>query len=86
MNIKLNKNEQIVIKKIEDAMKYCKGELELNLIDGVWIAMDYRKDLEGSFLIDEKEFNDEIISTIEAKSLDVDVIKCCDYCDISYVH
>ena len=78
-------NEETLMLVIEDAKRYCKGELELDLIDGVWIAMDYREELEGAFSIDVDTFDDEIISVSEAERQGIDVIRCCDECDISYV-
>lgn len=85
MFIKLNKNEKIFVNKMEHTMKYCKGELELDLESEMWVARDYREDLEGAFPIDVKGFDDEMISISEADNLGIDVRKCCDYCNISYV-
>ena len=84
-DIKLNENEKQFVSKMEYAMRYCKGELELDLEGEMWVAWDYREDLEGAFPIDVEGFDDEMISELEAKRLDIDVRKCCDYCDISYV-
>lgn len=84
-NIKLNDNEKLFIRKIENAMRYCKGELELDIQSENWIALDYREDLAGAFPIDVKEFDDKIISLSEADNLGIDVRKCCDYCNIYYV-
>lgn len=87
MNIKLNENEKLFVSKIEYAMRYCKGELELDLDieNDMWVAWDYREDLEGAFSIDVKGFNDKMISVSEAEFLSIDVRKCCDFCGISYV-
>ena len=81
----LNSGEEQLIKIIENAKGYCKGELELDLVDGVWIAMDYREDLEGAFHIGAKGFNERIISISEAENRGIDVRRCCDECGISYV-
>ena len=78
-------NENRLVDIIENAKKYCKGELELDLVGDVWIAMDYRADLEGACSIDVKGFNDKIISVFEAETSGIDVRKCCDLCDVSYV-
>jgi hypothetical protein len=78
-------NETTLILIIEDAKRYCKGELELDLNDDVWIAWDYREDLEGAFPIDVKGFNDKIITVSEAENSGVDVRKCCDICGVAYV-
>ena len=85
LNEWLNVCEKRLISKLEEAKRYCKGELELDLVDGIWVAMDYREDLEGAFSIDVDTFDDEIISVSEAERQGIDVIKCCDECDISYV-
>ena len=81
----MNNGTKTFIKILEDAQKYVKGELELDLVDGAWYAMDYRADLEGAFPIDAKGFNDLLITTEEAEKHGIDIIKCCDICDISYV-
>ena len=78
-------NEETLMLVIEDAKRYCKGELELDLNDDVWEAWDYREDLEGAFSIDTKGFNERIISISEAKNRGIDVRRCCDECGISYV-
>ena len=78
-------DEETLMLVIEDAKRYCKGELELDLNDDVWEAWDYREDLEGAFSIDIKGFNDNIITESEAERLGIDVRKCCDVCNISYV-
>lgn len=82
----LNEKEKQLIDILEDAKKYCKGELELDLNDeGIWMAWDYREDLGGAFPIEAKGFNDRIISISEAENRGIDVRRCCDECGISYV-
>lgn len=81
----LNKEEEQLIEIIEGAKRYCEGELELDLVDGVWVAMDYREDLECAFRIDVKGFNERIIRVSEAESRGIDVRRCCDECGVSYV-
>ena len=81
----VNKSEERLINILENAKQYVKGELELDCFGGIWIAMDYRADLESAFSIEAKDFNDRIISVEEAKNLNIDVRKCCDECGISYV-
>lgn len=78
-------NMKVFIEIIEDAKKYAKGELELDLVDDVWVAMDYREDLGGAFPIAAKGFNSKIITVSEAKKCKVDVRKCCNICGIAYV-
>ena len=68
----LNNNEKKFVDAINEAMRYVKGELELDCFEGKWFAMDYREDLEGAFFI-------------EAKKQRINVIKCCNECHISYV-
>lgn len=82
----LEKNEAMLVHILEDAKHYCKGELELDYEDGMWFAMDYRAELEGAFPIEDRWFNDMIITEKEAKERNIDVIKCCDMCDVSYVY
>ena len=76
---------ETLISIIEDAKRYVKGELELDLVEDVWIAMDYREDLGGAFPVEVKDFNNRIITAGEAKSRNIDVRKCCDICGIAYV-
>ena len=76
---------EIFIKAIEDAKMYVKGELELDCIDGIWIAMDYRENLGGAFPIEVKGFNNKMITVAEAKKCKVNVRKCCDICRVAYV-
>ena len=80
-----NNYEKDFIGKLEDAMRYVKGELELDCVDGEWFAMDYREDLEGAFPIEASPYDKPIITDDEAEAKDIDIIKCCDNCDVSYV-
>ena len=82
---KFNEDEKMLIGILQNAKRYVKGELELDLVDGMWIAMDYRKDLEGAFPLDTEEIADKIISEAQAKALNINVQRCCDVCDILYV-
>lgn len=75
----------ILIDIIEEAKTYVKGELELDCVDGVWIAMDYREDLGGAFPIELKGFNNRIINVSEAEASGIDVRMCCDHCGVAYV-
>ena len=76
---------EILIDIIENAKRYVKGELELDLIDGVWVAMDYREELGGAFPIEIKGFNNRIITEHEANKYKLDVRACCDVFGIAYV-
>ena len=80
-----NDNEKKFIDIINEAKRHIKGELELDNIDGKWFAMDYREDLEGAFPIESKQYDEPIITDKEAKEKGIDIIKCCDECNISYV-
>ena len=82
---KPNEYEEKLIEIIEEAKEYCKGELELDNFDGEWYALDYRADLEGALSIDNEKYNDPVITDEDAEEYKVNIIKCCDYCDISYV-
>lgn len=78
-------NTDTLIDIIEDAKKYVKGELELDCVDGVWIAMDYRESLGGAFPIEVKGFNNKIIKVSEAEASGIDVRMCCNHCGVAYV-
>lgn len=80
-----NDNEKKFIDIINEAKRYVKGELELDCVDGEWYAMDYREELEGAFPIEAKQYALPLIRNEEAESKGIDIIKCCDECDISYV-
>lgn len=80
-----NNNEKEFINIINEAKKYVLGELELDNFDGEWFAMDYREDLEGAFDIEEEPYNKPLITEEEAEERGIDVIKCCNECDIYYV-
>lgn len=78
---KFNDNEKEFIKVLENAKRYVKGELELDNIDGEWFAMDYREDLEGAFNIDVAPYDKALITEEQAEEKEIDVSKCCDYCN-----
>lgn len=80
-----NKNEIAFIETLEKAKHCVKGELELDNFDSEWFAMDYRTELEGAFPIETKPYDTPLITEEDAKEKDIDIIKCCDACDISYV-
>ncbi len=80
-----NENEKLFIKAINEAKRYVNGELELNCIDGDWFARDYREELGGAFPIKANGFNVPFITEEEVENLMIDVVKCCNECDIAYV-
>ena len=80
-----NENEKKFIEEIEEAKKHAKGELELDLIEGEWFAMDYRSEKEGAFFFEDDKYSKPLITEEEAKEKNINVIKCCDDCDVSYV-
>ena len=80
-----NDNEKNFINKLENAKKYVKGELELDLEAGEWYAMDYREDFESAFPIEVEPYNKPLITEEEAENKCIDIEKCCDECGISYV-
>ena len=83
---KPNEYEWALISAIEEAEKYCKGELEADYIDDGWYAMDYRREFEAAFSIEENGYDkNPLISNETIKKYNVDVEKCFDYCDIDYV-
>ena len=81
----MNKNEKFFIDLLEEAKRYCKGELELDCVDDEWYAMDYRKDFEAAMPIESKIYDLPLITVEEAERKGIDVIKCCDECDVAYV-
>lgn len=81
-----NDNEKKLIDIINEAKRYVKGELELDCVDGEWYAMDYREELGGAFPIEAEPYNSyPLITSKEAERNGIDIIKCCDECNISYV-
>lgn len=80
-----NDNENEFIAMLEKAKRYVKGELELDCFDGEWYAMDYREDLGGAIDIEAKQYNKPLITNEEAEKNGIDIIKCCNECDIYYV-
>jgi hypothetical protein len=81
----MNENEKLFIDLLEDAKRCCKGELELDCWDDEWYAMDYRADLEEAVQIEADVYQLPLITVEEAERKGIDVIKCCDACDVSYV-
>jgi len=82
---KFNDNEKEFIEIIEAAKRYCKGELELDCVDDEWYAMDYRADFAAAMPIEHDIYDLPLITVEEAERNGIDVIKCCDACDVSYV-
>ena len=80
-----NKNEQQLILKIEAAKRHCKGYLEFDLFEDGWFAMDYREEFEAAVPIDSEKYDVPIITEETAQKYNIDVRKCCDYCDIYIV-
>lgn len=80
-----NENEKAFIERLEKAKSFVKGELELDNVDGKWFAMDYRVELEGAFFIEMKPYDKPLITDEEAEEKGIDITKCCDACDVSYV-
>lgn len=81
----LNRDEKQLVGLINEAKMYVKGELELDCIDGEWYARDYREELGGAFPIGVSKFNIPLITNKEAENFNIDIIKCCNECDIAYV-
>lgn len=81
----MNENEQKFINLLEEAKRYCKGELELDCFDDEWYAMDYRADFEEAMSIEHSIYQLPLITVEEAERKGIDVTKCCDACDVSYV-
>ena len=81
----MNENEKWFIGLLEDAKQYCKGELELDCVDDKWYAVDYRWDFEAAMSIEYDLYNLPLITVEEAERKGIDVIKCCDECDVAYV-
>lgn len=90
---RFNKYEKALIEKIEEAKRYCRGELELDFLSHYeeeclngWYAMDYKECLGGAFEINANGYDKKpLISGDEADKYNVDVIKCCSFCNICYV-
>lgn len=80
----MNKNEKLFIDLLEEAKRYCKGELELDCFDDEWYALDYRAELEVALWLD-GIYSLPLITVEEAERKGIDVIKCCDECDVAYV-
>lgn len=87
---KATKYEQQFIEKINEAKQYCKGDLELDLFDDdtygySWYAMDYREEWEAAISINNKKYDEPLITEADAQKYNIDVKKCCDLCHIYYV-
>ena len=81
----MNKNEKLFIDLLEEAKRYCKGELKLDCVDDEWYAMDYREDFEAAMPIESNIYSLPLITVEEAERKGIDVTKCCDECDVAYV-
>ena len=86
----LNVNEREFVTKIEEAMRYCNGDLELDLFDDEaygygWYAMDYKKEYDAAFPINNKKYDKPLITKEDAEKYKINVQKCCDYCNVYYV-
>lgn len=79
-----NDNEKKFIDIINEAKRYVKGELELDCLDGEWYTMDYRADCECALWMD-GIYELPLITVEEAERKGIDVIKCCDECNVAYV-
>ena len=80
-----NKNEEEFIETLEKAKEYVKGELELDCEDGKWYAADYRRDSGYAYNIETSPYDEPLITDEEAKEKNINIIDCCDYCDVAYV-
>lgn len=80
-----NDDEKRFIRMLEEAKEYVTGELELDCEDGEWYAMDYRKDCECAFPIEAQGYNLPMITDNTADKYGIDIVKCCDYCEVAYV-
>ena len=81
----LNDNDKKFCDMLNEARRYVKSELELDCVDGKWYAMDYIEDFECAFPMEAKPYNKPIITDEEAEEKGIDIIKCCDECNIAYV-
>lgn len=81
-----NEYEEALIKVIKEAETYCKGELEIDLLEDGWYAMDYRPEFGAALAILENGYlSKPLISKETVEKYNVDVRKCFDYCNIAYV-
>lgn len=85
MRWKPNEYEQALIEAIEEAERCCEGDLELDLFEDGWFAMDYRREYEAALPINLPKYNEPLITKETAQKYNIDVIKCCDYCDIYFI-
>ena len=81
-----NEYEVAFINVIRQAQKYVKGELEIVKEYDGWYAKDYKENYKASFTINKNGYeNKPLISNYTAQKYNVNVIKCCDYCNVYYV-
>lgn len=82
-----NKNEIAIIRLIEKAKMFVLGTVEINYDEEreAYFVKDYRKGLGASVEIDEKYSNVPILTKEHEKYFDINIQKCCDYCDVYYV-
>lgn len=76
-----NDKELEIISRINEAKMHVSGEIELSKENGNWYARDYKEDLDGSFIINNSKYIEPLITEEEIKDYDIDVEKCCNYCD-----
>lgn len=76
------RNEEKFIELINKARDYVKGELELELFNDEWYARDYREESGCLFSIDIDGFDKPLITVREAKVRGIDVVKCCNRCNV----
>jgi len=87
-DINFSIDERVVIKRLNEAKKYVKGELELNQNEETedWYAMDYREDLSQAFSLPCGEYANIPILTKEWLSEHpVNLEKCLNACSVAYV-
>ena len=80
----LNDNEKKFIDILNEFKGYVKGELELDKIGRGWFPLDYREDLGDAFYIETDGYIKPLITDKEAKEKGIDIIKCCNECNIFY--
>lgn len=84
-NRKLNNNEKEFITILKKIMQQINGELELNCINGKWYAMNYKEDIKCASPVEVSVCNQPLITTEIAKNKNINIIKCCNNCDVFYV-
>lgn len=81
-----NEYENALINVIQEAERYCQGELEVSKENDGWYARDYKENFGGSFVIDKNGYDTKpLISNETVKKHKVNVIKCCKLCGVYYV-